>query len=82
MSNKFLDLYPALREPCIGDLVKITRNPGSTMYCSGNIVGDIGTIIHIDNYEPRYLIRKKDNGIYEEHQGSYWISKEFFKIIN
>jgi hypothetical protein len=82
--NKFLEKYPQLREPKIGDRICITTNqPEKTYFSKTCQIGDIGEIKSIDTKEPKYLIRRLDIHIaYESYLGSYWVFSNTFTIIS
>ena len=76
MSNKFLDLYPKLRDPRVGDLVKIIKS----WCCSYYDEGDIGK--KVDSDSNRFLIDfKKQNNILVYFEGVWWVNKEHCRVI-
>jgi hypothetical protein len=82
-NNKFLELYPQLWTPKIGDWVCLTtEQPEVSLYSIDNKIGDIGKIIQIDTVEPRFLVRKNDGQTYLAHQGTYWVYSNTFKLIS
>jgi hypothetical protein len=68
--NKFLEKYPQLREPQIGDIIEKSDTIHSS-YIQGKIV-------QIDKDEPRYLLNSThDNG----QQYRCWVFSENVRII-
>jgi len=62
--NKFLNIYPQLRDPRIGDTVEVikTINPRNIYYSDivmGNSCkkGEIGIIVEMDDRPPNFLIK-------------------------
>ena len=70
MNNKFVEKYPQLREPQIGDFVLIT-------YFNKPIKG----IIHdIDRTEPKYWIINEY--VKEGTKNKYWVYSGYFVILS
>jgi len=81
MSNKFLDKYPQLRKPQVGDIVKIIKT--YDFYLTGYQRvqdGDIGIIEHISRgIQPlRYRISVKRKG---EGDSIGWLHREQFELV-
>jgi len=82
MSNKFLEQYPQLREPQVGDIVKIIKT--YDFYRTGYKRvqdGDIGIIEHMSRgiLPLRYKIYVKRKG---EDDSVGWLRREQFELVN
>jgi hypothetical protein len=76
--NKFLKLYPQLRDPDIGDKIKIVqvlnarKCPVDKWYYS---INDVGTLVYINSTESVYEI------YFELYANSFPVYREEFEII-
>ena len=85
--NEFLNIYPQLRDPRIGDTVEVikTINPRNIYYSDivmGNSCkkGEIGIIVEMDDRPPNFLIKLITDK--SPSSGTYWLSKEDFKVVS
>jgi hypothetical protein len=76
--NKFLEKYPQLIEPKIGDkVITIRKCENAFSHCNKGVTG---IIYKIDNEYPEYLIVVDDPNPHNEVY-RHWISREDFSII-
>ena len=97
MSNKFLEKYPALHEPCIGDRIQVKElisiKSGHNHYKhtpynigdTGIILGDIGILIPMNNIKINslYKIDFNNQGNKNVKDNGIWcLWKEEFNVID
>jgi hypothetical protein len=83
MNNKFLEKYPELWEPKVGDRVRMIGNRYPNHYTGSNLIdvwidGDIGVIISITKY--RILKEYKIN--FKNKITQWWVVRSNFEIIS
>ena len=86
MNNKFLDLYPELRDPLVGDLVELLSVQPFWVHQQYYSIGDIGRIIYISiitgtNKTFYFITFDIPENTNKETHGNICLSKTDFKVI-